>query len=186
MMNHRGTQEIETARLLLRRFRKSDALAMYENWANDPEVTKFLTWPVHESAAVTERVLQSWLDGYEQDDFYQWAIVVKENGDEPVGSISVVEQHGIIKKAEIGYCIGRSWWHKGIMTEAMGAVMEYLFEQVGFNRIEAKHDVNNPHSGGVMKNCGMTLEGIFRQGGWNNQGICDLCHYAMLASDRRK
>ena len=50
------------------------------------------------------------------------------------------------------------------------------------NRLEAKHDPNNPHSGAVMKKCGMCYEGTSRSSHWNNQGICDIAHYALLRS----
>ena len=93
MLQHKGTQLLETPRLILRKFTMDDAQAMYENWASDPEVTKFLTWPPHGSLEVTEQVLKSWVDGYAQDDFYQWAIVLKELG-EPIGTISVVGMNG--------------------------------------------------------------------------------------------
>ena len=53
VMIHKGTKTIETERLILRPFRESDVEPMFRNWASDPEVTKFMTWPVHESVAVT-------------------------------------------------------------------------------------------------------------------------------------
>jgi len=61
--------------------------------------------------------------------------------------------------------------------------MAYLFEEVGANRICAVHDPNNPHSGGVMRKCGMTYEGTTRRSGWNNQGICDESIYAILKEE---
>lgn len=183
MLNHIGTQTIHTSRLTLRPFVHEDAQAMYRNWASDPEVTKFLTWPPHASTEVSAMVVDSWVDGYKKDDFYQWAIVPKELG-EPIGSISVVSHNDHLGLAHIGYCIGRAWWHKGIMTESLSAVMEFLFDQVGANRIEAAHDPNNPHSGQVMRKCGMIYEGTLRQASHNNQGICDICLYAALSADR--
>jgi RimJ/RimL family protein N-acetyltransferase len=80
---------------------------MFRNWASDPEVTKFLTWPVHGCIAVSETVIGSWIQEYEQDSYYQWMIVLKELG-QPIGSISVVRQSDRVKEAEIGYCIGSS------------------------------------------------------------------------------
>ena len=59
-----------------------------------------------------------------------------------------------------------------------------LFDKVGMNRIEARHDPNNPHSGDVMKKCGMRYEGTMRQADRNNQGICDASCYALLKSER--
>ena len=54
MLQHKGTQLLETPRLMLRKFTMDDAQVMYENWASDPEVTKFLTWPPHNSVEVTK------------------------------------------------------------------------------------------------------------------------------------
>ena len=182
MLTHKGTQQIETPRLILRRAVREDAEAMLRNWASDPEVTKFLTWPTHDSIDVTRMVLESWLAEYEKDNYYQWMIVLKEIG-EPIGSISVVRQNQRVEAAEIGYCIGSAWWHQGIMSEALAAVINYLFTEVGMNRIAACHDSNNPHSGGVMRKCGMQYEGTTRASDRNNQGICDMAIYSILRSE---
>ena len=185
MLSHQGTQILHTERLLLRPVTMEDAEAMFENWASDPEVTKYLTWPPHDSVEVTKAVISNWLESYQRKDFYLWVIVLKENGHMPIGSISVVEHVDDRRKAEIGYCMGKPWWHKGIMSEALKAVMDFLFDQVGMNRLEARHDPRNPHSGNVMKKCGMTYEGTHRQAGRNNQGICDEIVYALLAQEIR-
>ena len=179
MLTHKGTQTIETARLILRRAVCEDAVPMFRNWASEPEVTKYLTWPTHESLAVSETVIGSWLAEYEKDNYYQWMIVLKELG-EPIGSISVVRQNDRVEEAEIGYCIGSRWWHKGITTEALTAVMAYLFTEVGMNRVSARHDPNNPHSGGVMRKCGMKYEGTIRACDRNYQGICDAALFAIV------
>ena len=182
MLSHKGTQTIETSRLILRKAAPEDAEPMFRNWASDPEVTKYLTWPTHDSIAVSETVIGSWIPEYEKENYYQWMIVPRELG-EPIGSISVVRQNDRIEEAEIGYCIGSRWWHKGIVSEALAAVIEYLFAEVGMNRIAARHDPNNSHSGGVMRKCGMKYEGTSRSSDRNNQGICDAEHYAILRSE---
>ena len=89
-MKHLGTQTLETHRLLLRRFEVKDAQAMFENWASDPEVTRYLTWPPHENVEVTQGLLQNWVHQYDGADYYSWAIVSKEHGSHPIGSIAVV------------------------------------------------------------------------------------------------
>ena len=182
MLTHKGTQTIETQRLILRRAELTDAEAMFRNWASDPEVTKYLTWPPHTSLEVSRRILENWVEANAQIDRYHWMIVLKELG-QPIGSITVVEHRDDIGEAEVGYCIGKQWWHKGLVTEAMMAVMGYLFDQVGMNRVEARHDLNNPHSGGVMKKCGMRYEGTLRRADRNNQGICDTAVYGMLKEE---
>lgn len=184
-MNHQGTKVLKTDRLILRPFRISDAQKMYDNWASDPEVTRFLTWPTHTSVDVARKVLDHWVASYEKPDYYQWAICLKEN-DEPIGSMAVVDGDFRIGRAEIGYCISKRWWGKGITAEALQAVMDYLFGDVGMNRMEARHDVNNPNSGKVMQKCGLKMEGIFPDFGCNNQGVCDIAQYAILKKDWRQ
>lgn len=183
-MQHLGTKYLETERLILRPFTMEDAEAMFQNWASDDEVTKFLTWPSHKEPAVTKNVLETWTESYQKPSYYQWAIVRKEGGDEPIGSISVTNKiDGIVRKAQIGYCIGRKWWHLGITSEALSEILRFLFEEVGVNRVEARHDTRNPNSGAVMRKCGMKFEGTLRQSDWNNQGICDASYYAVLAEE---
>ena len=129
-MKHCGTLRLKTERLVLRRFAPTDAAAMYKNWASDPEVTKFLTWPPHADRNVSKAVLEDWVKSYERKDYYQWAIVPKDNGDEPIGSITAVGMNDDVKMIHIGYCIGRKWWHQGIMSEALNAVMDFFFDKV--------------------------------------------------------
>ena len=183
-MKHCGTQSIETERLLLRRFTIGDAEAMYKNWACDPDVTKYLTWPTHTGVEVSKAVLESWISSYSQENYYQWAIVPKDYGSEPIGSIAAVSMNDDISIVQIGYCIGKAWWHQGITTEALKAVMDFFFDKVEVNRIECRHDPRNPHSGMVMKKCGMKYEGTMRSSDRNNQGICDTCWYALLRAER--
>ena len=177
-------KRLETERLLLRPFTIDDAGLMFNNWANDDEVTKYLTWPSHKSINDTINILGEWIQNHEKNDFYNWAIVLKEIN-EPVGSISVVKQDDDIGMVRIGYCIGRKWWNRGITSEALGALIEFFFVEAGINRIEAMHDSNNPISGKVMAKCGMKYEGLMRQAGRNNQGICDDVIYGILADDWR-
>ena len=68
--------------------------------------------------------------------------------------------------------------------EALKALVDFLFDEVGLNRIEAEHDVNNPASGRVMEKSGMTFEGTSRQAGLSNQGIIDVSRWAILREDR--
>ncbi len=182
MLTHQGTRTIETHRLLLRQAKKEDALPMFQNWASDPEVTRYLTWPAYEKIDHAYQILDHWCREYSKPEFYLWMIVPKE-GEEPIGSISVVRLREDIGEAEIGYCIGKNWWHQGIMPEALSAVIDFLFAEVGMNRITAGHDTNNHRSGNVMKKCAMEYEGTARSSDRNNQGICDVAHYAILRKD---
>ena len=180
-MQHTGTPVLTTQRLVLRPFRMEDAQDMFTNWASDPQVTRFLMWPTHTSMNVSQYVLNDWIPHYAEPDYYHWAITVDGHA---IGSIAVVDHDDRVGKAHIGYCIGRNWWHMGIMSEALQAVMDYLFDVVGYERLESRHDPRNPNSGAVMRKCGMKYEGTLRQSDWNNQGVCDACWYALLRSER--
>ena len=182
-MNKAGTQRIETQRLILRRFRLEDAEDMYHNWASDPEVTRYLTWPVHASVEVTRSLLADWVARYEDGGTFNWVMEDKETG-KAIGNISVVKLNERTEAADMGYCMSRAYWGRGLMPEALTAVINYLFDVVGLNRIAACHDVNNPKSGRVMDKAGMRQEGILRAAGKNNLGICDEVWHAIIKSDR--
>ena len=182
-MKHIGTQTIETERLILRKTTDSDAEPMFYNWANDERVTRYLTWSPYEDVSQLQKTYHKFLIKSRKNlNFYDWKLVLKEIN-EPIGSIGVVRINEDTEEAEVGYCLGFNWWHKGIMTEAFSAVIKFLFEEVGFNRIAATHDPRNPHSGDVMRKCGLQYEGTHRQSGKNMQGICDEAVYAILKED---
>lgn len=87
-MRHAGTQEIETERLILRRLTPEDAGMMYTNWANDPQVTKYLRWEPHKNAEETRELLTAWALLYPNGDYYEWGIVEKTTG-QVFGSIGI-------------------------------------------------------------------------------------------------
>lgn len=176
------TEKIETKRLVLRPFIVEDAEDIYRNYCSDPKVTKYLTWPTYTSIQDAHDRMAFLQTRYKENGWADWAIVFKDLG-QVIGSIGVVETFDRIDGVEVGYCIGSRWWHQGIMSEAFRAVIDYLFSSCGVNRISSRHDPNNPHSGNVMKKCGLLYEGTSRQADRNNQGICDAAHYAILKED---
>jgi len=187
-MNLCGTRELQTERLVLRRFTLADAEAMYHNWASDPEVTKFLLFKTHADVGVSQRILAEWVGSYMRGDFFQWALTLKGSGT-PIGSMGVLPpaptlyQEPKVQAMQVGYCIGQAWWRQGYTSEALTAVISFLFETVGVSRVEARHDPRNPNSGKVMKHCGMHHEGTMRQAGASNAGVSDIAVYGLLAED---
>lgn len=183
MLIHSGSPDLYTRRLHLRAYHPDDYQMMFDNWAGDPEVTKYLSWSAHTSPDVTRGLIQIWVEGYESPTVYRWGI---EKDGELIGDISVVRWREDDESCEIGYCLCRRFWGQGLMTEALGRVITYLFETVGFHRIMLCHDVLNPASGRVMQKCGLKPEGIARgqhkrrDGSW-----MDVAYYAILSTDPR-
>lgn len=128
-------------------------------------------------------MVTQWVSRYENFNYYNWVIELKE-ANEVIGNISVVEVKEKVNATEIGYCMGKAWWGKEIMPEALAAVIDYLFNEVGMNRVAARHDGNNPKSGRVMQKAGMKYEGTLRGARRNNQGIVDEVWYGLLKADR--
>lgn len=161
-MKHLGSQRLETERLILRQFELNDAEMMYTNWANDPQVTEYLTWIEHQSVNETEELIKGWVKGYCHLARYHWAVVVKDDY-QVIGSIGAVTVLERDCKAVLGYCLARPYWNKGYATEALQAVVDYFFGRVGFNRLEALHVKDNEASGRVMAKVGMKKEGEMPQ-----------------------
>ncbi len=182
-MNTAGTHTIETERLILRRFTVEDYEDMYTNWTSDPEVTKFLSWPTHPDKEFTRTLLTEWVGYYSEGKTYNWGITLKCDN-RVIGNIAVVERDERTKSYELGYCLGRAFWGKEIMPEALEAVIRYLFEnEEDLSRVIATHDPRNPKSGRVMQKAGMHYDGCLRAAKRNNTGIHDTAYYSILRSD---
>lgn len=183
-MTHQGTKMLETDRLILRRFTPEDTRAAFENWESSSEVTKYLVWQPYADMEGVRGSLERWIAQYTRPDFYQWAIERKDEDCGPIGTISVVDHDDRAERASIGYCIGTRWWGRGIMTEALKRVIDFLFDEVGLQRVDSWHDPHNLASGAVMRKAGMHYEATLRRYDWNNQGICDACIYAIFKDER--
>lgn len=178
-----GTKTIETDRLILRQWRLEDAIAMFHNWASDVENTQYVPWEAHKSVAMTKEFLKERIKDYKESKVFRWAIALKENPDEVIGDISVVSIRTSVNEAEIGYILSKQYWNQGLMTEALGAVNSFLFDQADFNRIVAGFLAENLASGRVIEKAGMIYEGTFRQSMKVKGKIYDYICYGLLRSD---
>ena len=139
-----------TNKCILRKVKKEDAEPMFINWASDPEVTKYLTWPPHENIETTNKTINRWIEEEKDPKTIRFVITLK-NSDEPIGSIDVV---GYTKdNPEVGYCLSKKYWNQGIMTEACKAFSKYLLD-IGFEKVLIKAVVGNIGSNRVIEKCG--------------------------------
>ena len=119
----------------------------------DEEVNKFLPWYPVKSMEETKRFYEErYASKYAQPQAYAYAICLREDK-YPIGYIKVdMEEHH-----DLGYGLRKEFWHQGIVSEAAKAVVEQV-KKDGLPYITATHDINNPHSGGVMKKIGMEYQ----------------------------
>ena len=146
---------IETERLILRPFRQSDLQEFYE-YASVPGVGEMAGWKHHESIDKTQEILDMFI---KEDKTY--AIVLKENN-KVIGSLGV-EKYGLEDKLtefnnyygrEIGYVLSKDYWGKGIMPEAVDAVINYLFNSLHLDFLTCGYYDFNNQSKRVQEKCG--------------------------------
>jgi RimJ/RimL family protein N-acetyltransferase len=153
----KGPERIATARLVLRRPRASDAEAIFARYASDPEVTRYMGWPRHESLADTRAFLAF------SDELWQaW----------PAGPYLVESADGVLLgstgflfetpyRAETGYVLAKQAWGRGYATEALQGVVD-LSGGLGLRRLEARCHAEHERAFRVLERCGFVREGRLR------------------------
>ena len=185
-ITHTGTQEIETERLLLRRMVISDANEIFREWMSYENVAKYMRWEKQNSISETKTFLMGVMSSYERSDTYHWGIELKDE-DILIGAVSCHIYSQRDRNATAGYCLGERFWNKGYATEALRAVVDYMFYDVNVNRIEGCCSVNNPASGRIMQKAGMLKEGRIRQEYMTGAGeYQDVDLYGLVKEDFEK
>lgn len=160
-MKNKGTVELETERLLLRKGSIKDSEDIYNNYGKDPLVSKYVVWNMHKSVADAVALMEKWEESYDKLTSYKWLVIEKESN-EVIGSITAVKVDEVNKTVALGYCFGSKWWNKGYATETLKQVIKFFFEDVCVETIYANHLVDNKASGKVMQKAGMIFEGTLR------------------------
>ena len=168
MISHKGTAAIKTDRLLLRKILPDDAAAVFK-WLGDPEVAKYERWDIHPDAGYTRSFIEH-VYKYDTYHMYQWGLQYEDG---LIGSVCAAGVSDYDQKAVVGYSMNREYWSKGFMTEAVKAVVRFMLAEVGLNRLEASHSVNNPASGRVLEKAGFALEGTAKDYYNSNSGLQD-------------
>lgn len=172
---------IETQRLILRKISISDADDVFE-CARDPEVAQYVTWEAHKSIDDTIKYLAAMEENPKNKQLYPWAIVNKADN-KVMGGCAFMNWAPEQSRAEIGYMIGKKYWNKGYMTEALREVISFGFNKMGLNRIEALCMLDNAASVKVLEKVGMKFEGVLRQHLFAKGRFYDMKIYSILKSE---
>ena len=147
-------ERIEGPRLLLRLPVVDDAGPLYQRIGCDPQVTKYLLWTPHPDVVATRKVIAERMNVDPR--VRTWVMVLQHSG-EIVGMISCARP--MPYAAEIGYSLGRRWWGKGLMSEALDMLMTTLQADPDVYRVWATCHVDNERSVRLLERAGLTLEG---------------------------
>ncbi len=151
-------ETFQTLRLTLRRLATTDADSIFEAYAQDGEVTRFLTWPPHQRIEETRAFVQQKIEAWDAGTEFTWTISRK--GGELIGGIALRRQEF---KVDFGYVLARTSWGNGFAAEALQPLVDWAMAQPGVFRAWAVCDTDNPASARVMEKVGMTQEGILRR-----------------------
>lgn len=152
-------QTLETQRLYLRQPIIEDAVSIFEQYAQDLEVTKYLGWQPHKSIAVTHEFINRCISVWADDSAFPYVLIRQEDAQ----LIGMVEIRINNYKADLGYVLAKSEWGKGYIPEATQALTNWALEQDEIYRVWAFCDVENLASTRVMEKVGMQREGVLRR-----------------------
>jgi [ribosomal protein S5]-alanine N-acetyltransferase len=155
------TPVIETERLILRPLTEGDAKAVFEGWASDQEVARFMRWNLHKNIEETKEWLVSEEAAAMSEDIYNWGFILKES-QRLIGSGGLIYSHQH-QLYELGYALARDCWGKGLTTEAARRIVEYAKDELKIERLFAAHAIDNVASGKIINKIGFTYqkEGVY-------------------------
>jgi [ribosomal protein S5]-alanine N-acetyltransferase len=150
---------LKTDRLQLRKVKLADVEAIFRQYAQDPEVTKYVSWRAHKDIEETRQYVRMCLLAWDVGKAFHW--VIERLEDNQVIGMMIVRVNG--EKWELGYVLARAYWGRGYMTEAVKGIIGCALRQKHIYRVWAVSDVDNIGSARVMEKAGMQREGILRR-----------------------
>lgn len=175
---------LTTSRLHLREIRPADAEALFAI-LSDQETMKFYGHEPHQSLEDTQKLIEQIQRRYARREAIRWAITLRGE-DKLIGSCSFHHFDAGFHRAETGYDLNRAYWGKGIMAEAMSAVLTYGFTELGLHRIEANIDIANERSKGLLLKLGFRYEGNLRQRYFFRDHFEDEHYFGLLKDEWHK
>ena len=147
---------LKTNRLILRRFEESDAENIYE-YAKDPDIGPIAGWPPHKSASESLDVIRNVFSAAEC-----YAVCLKEDG-KAIGAIELklnghTDMTDRDDECELGYWLGRPFWGRGIIPEAVREMLRHAFEDLGMQNVWCGYYDGNTKSKRVQEKCGFRYQ----------------------------
>lgn len=171
---------IITDRLELKKIESTDSNYVY-NILSDEDVIKYDTFDLYKDINQAKSLIEFFHEQYDKNRAIFWGIFIK-NTKVMIGFCKLEIEVPKVR-ADIGYDLAKKYWNKGFMTEALKAIIDFAFENIGVNRIEASVDIKNEASIKVLKKNGFLQEGVMRQRSYFHGVYHDMIMLSILKSD---
>ncbi|AKM19492.1 MULTISPECIES: GNAT family N-acetyltransferase [Geobacillus] len=172
---------LTTERLILRKLTLDDAYDLFD-YASNPENCKYLPWRPHHTIEDSIQFLEFVIKSYKEGSLAPWGIVSKADN-KMIGTIDIVKWLPNHHKAEIGFVLSYKYWGKGLAVEAANKIIEFGFDKMELNRIEAFAMIENVQSLRVLQKLGMQFEGVMREHWYIKGKFRDMAIYSILKRD---
>jgi len=170
--------ELITERLLLRPVIADDTQAVFE-LRSDPDHMRYIAKPLMQTLADAEAHIRLIQEGIEKNEMINWGVSLKENP-ELIGIIGFYRINKAHHRSEVGYMLNKKHWRKGIMHEALMAVVKHGFEKMDFHQLEAIIDKENVASEKLLLKNNFSKEAHFKENYFFEGKYLDSVHYCRL------
>ncbi|RKP46430.1 GNAT family N-acetyltransferase [Trinickia fusca] len=178
------TVTLHTARLALRPLREDDVASLFTLYS-DPEFMRYWSFPVMTRLEQAAEYLDRLMRRGNPPAHVNWAIQLSQGDQsgELIGTCTLFHVVASCRRAEIGFGVHRSHWGQGYAAEATQAVVDYGFDTLGFNRLEADIDPRNTGSARTLERAGFVREGLLRERWIVGDEVSDSALYGLIRSD---
>ncbi len=175
---------LPTRRLLLRQIQEADAGALFV-FKSDALVTSSYGQEPHQSQEDSLALIRRLQADYDRRDVLFWCLTLKDQ-DQMIGECTFWNFDAGFQCAEIGYELHPAYWQQGIMAEALSAVLDYGFNEIGLHRVEAVPLAVNQPSHAILLKLGFSYEGNLRQRHFFRGRFEDQLYFGLLKEDWQK
>ncbi len=176
--------QIETERLILKEVSLANSMDMFEIFSDEETLKYYDVEPVHKVAEVN-KLIEVLQNRFKNKRGIRWGLYLKDSG-KLIGTCGYHDVNGEALRAEIGYELSRDFWRKGYMKEALEAILDYGFNNMGLNRIQALVVPENEKSIGILKRFGFTKEGVLRDYEYFRRGFKHCTMLSILKREYKK
>lgn len=181
-----GLPILQSDTLILRAVSDDDFDDLFDLYSNE-KIYQYRPGVARKTEEAVQKMILQCGEEYERKEAVYFAICTKDDPDTVVGVGEIFGIDSRLEMVNIGYSVREAFWGKGIATETVRIILRYLFEEIEVNRIVAHAMPENESSNKVLQKCGLTKEGLIRQGVlWSGKGIVDVNQYAILREDYKR